>query len=95
MNGGHYNAIVGNDFIDCSKGVTGGRWGKKKWSEVLSSDETKMKRSIAEKNAIYLARYPELDRIGTEEGVQLLMGNTYKNVGQLFKGLSMDAYIDD
>jgi hypothetical protein len=36
MNGGHYNAIVGNDFIDCSKGVTGGRWGKKKWSEVLS-----------------------------------------------------------
>lgn len=95
MNGGHYNAIVGNDFIDCSKGVTGGRWGKKKWSEVLSSYETKMKRSIAEKNAIYLARYPELDRIGTEEGVQLLMGNTYKNVGQLFKGLSMDAYIDD
>lgn len=93
MNGGHYNAIVGNVFANCAKGVTGQRWGAKKWSEVLASAETKGKRRIAEQGDLYATRYPEINRISTEEGVHLVVGNVYRNTPVRFKGLSMDAYL--
>ena len=95
MNGGHYNAIVGNVFADCAKGVTCGPWGEGKWSEVLASDEVRRKRRVAAENPVYAARYPEIDRIASENGVQLLEGNVYRNVPVRHTGLSKEALIRD
>ena len=60
-----------------------------------ASDEVRRKRRVAAENPVYAARYPEIDRIASENGVQLLEGNVYRNVPVRHTGLSKEALIRD
>ncbi len=78
MNGGHFNAVVGNHFRNCARDVTMQEWPQEKWDRVLATDETKRKRAIAENNPVYASRYPEMPLVGTRRGAQLMTGNVFE-----------------
>ena len=82
MNGGHYNLIRGNAFRNCALGIGGYGWGDKRMAERLATDELKGKLKILEGNPLYLKRYPELVRLGTDDAAWCVLDNRFRDTPQ-------------
>jgi len=78
INGGRDNVIENNLFAECEKGITGGYDpGNKLW-ERLGKD------SAFIMSELYLKRYPELKRLGTEPGLNFARRNVFWKCGPMF-----------
>jgi len=78
INGGRDNIIENNLFAECEKGITGGyNAGNKHW-ERLGKDRAFIM------SQLYLTRYPELKRLGTEPGLNFARRNIFWKCGPMF-----------
>jgi hypothetical protein len=78
INGGRDNVIENNLFAECEKGITGGYNAKNKQWERLGKDRALIMSDL------YLERYPELKRLGTEPGLNVAWRNIVWKCGPLF-----------
>jgi len=88
MNGGNYNAVVGNVFENCARGVTIDRWDDGVWARKLAEPEIAGKVRIASENECYYRRYPEMRRLGGDQGAELIIGNDFTVTPRPVRGLS-------
>lgn len=78
INGGRDNIIENNLFAECEKGVTGGYNPANDWRRRVNSSPAF---AVTE---LYLQRYPELKRLGTEPGLNFARRNLFWRCGPMF-----------
>jgi hypothetical protein len=78
INGGRDNVIENNLFAECEKGISGGYNAKNKQWERLGKDRAFIM------SELYLQRYPELKRLGTEPGLNYARRNIFWKCGPMF-----------
>jgi hypothetical protein len=78
INGGRDNIFENNLFAECEKGITGGYNAKNKHWERLGKDPAFIM------SELYLKRYPELKRLGTEPGLNYARRNVFWKCGPMF-----------
>ncbi|MBM3854635.1 MAG: right-handed parallel beta-helix repeat-containing protein, partial [Verrucomicrobia bacterium] len=78
INGGRDNVIENNVFAECEKGITGGYIAKHKRWELLGTDPSFIR------SELYLQRYPDLKRLGTEPGTNFARRNIFWQCGPMF-----------
>ena len=91
--GGHYNAIVGNVFRDCARGVGSFGWGDERMARRLAEDEIKGKLKVLEGDSPYRTRYPELARLGKDDGAQLVLDNVFERTPQRARGQKLGSLV--
>lgn len=78
INGGRDNIIDNNLFAECEKGITGKyNSGNKHW-ERLGKDPALIMSDL------YLSRYPDMRRLGTEPGLNFAWRNVFWKCGPMF-----------
>jgi hypothetical protein len=78
INGGRDNVIENNIFAECEKGISGSYNAKNKQWERLGKDRAFIM------SELYLQRYPELKRLGTEPGLNYARRNIFWKCGPMF-----------
>jgi hypothetical protein len=78
INGGRDNIIDNNLFAQCEKGITGGYNARNDWWQRVN---TSPEFTVSE---LYLRRYPDLRRLGTEPGLSSAWRNVFWKCGPVF-----------
>jgi hypothetical protein len=78
INGGRDNIIDNNVFAECEKGITGGYSANNKHWQQLGSNQAFIMSDL------YLRRYPDLRRLGTEPGLSSAWRNVVWKCGPMF-----------
>jgi hypothetical protein len=78
INGGRDNVIENNLFAECEKGITGGYNARNDWWQRVNTSPAFTVTDL------YLQRYPELKRLGTEPGLNFARRNIFWKCGPMF-----------
>jgi hypothetical protein len=78
INGGRDNVIENNVFAECEKGITGGYNARNDWWRRVNTSPAFTVTDL------YLQRYPELKRLGTEPGLNFARRNIFWKCGPMF-----------
>jgi hypothetical protein len=81
IHGGKDNVIENNLFIDCAAALSFTPWAEKRWTEYIQ----KYQRDPSIDHALYLARYPELARLGDSPNTNHVRRNVTLRCGQLLR----------
>ena len=85
IHGGQHNRIVGNDFVDCSIGVSFSPWGAERWLRMLDDAGVKSRAAGLERSDLYLSRYPDLRRLKEDADANFIAGNRMIRCDRRFK----------
>jgi hypothetical protein len=89
IHGGKENIVENNLFVDCDYAVSFSGWGANRWKSFLG-EAARSGRVFT--NELYLARYPQLARLGDNADVNFLWRNLVVNCGGF---LTRDRGIQD
>ena len=91
IHGGKDNLIENNVFVDCMAAVSFSAWGEGRWhqftAEAMNAPEIDA--------ALYLERYPELERLAEDHDVNTLARNLVLNCGEFIRRDSKRAILED
>ncbi len=91
IHGGKDNLIDNNVFVECMAAVSFSAWGDGRWREfvagALESPEVDA--------ALYLKRYPELERLAEDHDVNALARNLVLNCGEFIRRDSKRSVVED